>query len=1843
MEGVTPELVSHASPTLPVDEDGGDYAIYAMSLNPATLMNIPIVIGGRKLFALVDTGATVSLIRASLVDSVDPCEPKSVVGLGGTVTTSGSFSSAIEIEGISAEAVSFLVVPDSCLDSDAILGSDFFSHNRIVVDMDDHSLRQDFSVGWTGVRFSDPNGPVVTCSRLPVYALADIRVRAGETTRVPVCCARAPDGEVYFDGDLGSQYLRGVDGVLSFGGDQPVEESVHVLMTQPSHARNRAELIRRGTIVGTVSTIVDVDVECDATSSAWTYERFSEVVDLEGLSTSEALDVRTMLFSKREVFSLGDEDVGQAAVTEHHIELDDYTPIRQRPRRFPEPVVEAIESQCRELQALDIIAPSKSPWSSPVVPIRKKDGSMRLCVDYRKLNAVTKADRFPMPNMTDLVFSQHGMKFFTSLDLVRGYYQVPLADSSQELTAFSTTRNHYQFKRLSFGLKNAPAAFQRQMQEVLQGYLGKQVMVYIDDILIMSRTFKEHIELVGAVLETLFQYRIKIKVPKCKWFKECVPFLGHIVGSAGLQKAPEYVQKVLDFPKPGTVHELRQFLGLLNFQRKFMPDCSQIAQPLSRLTGGSKRDRLTWSCEMDAAFAQLRELMGRDVLLSFPDYSEGSSPLELYVDASGTGAGACLMQIQQGESRAIAYNSMTFSKPQKQYSTIDRELAAIRWGVRAFRPFLYGVHFILFTDHRPLVFMRNMSSENSRIARTLQELGEFDFELRYCRGEENSAADALSRMTRVEEPAISDLVKPDYLPVGLKILENVPGGGDSMVHSLHIVLKERQQHVGDIGLPVSVDSLRVALVDEVLGSSQRYGIDLTKNRKREFSLMRSPGQLLPEVILLAASNLFQLQVWVHCGMDRPIVHAGSELGSVGSLGRVHLQWLAGVHFNPVGESKEYKPKVFGDASVLESVEREEVVDCVDAECLPVVEVSAQWAQPDCCCGSSSCSSVVVGLGGRFYCALVDTGAQISLIREDAYRSLPEVLKRANDLHVGAMKLRGVGEGYSSVEGVTYLPVALADRELSDRHPFAIVSRQVLPFCVLLGANFIREHRIRVNFASRWLSWLTGVGEVVCQFRPHVSSETRVQFCFQHDVVQETYDRRIGFDSGDLRSMQSRDEVVSAVSDGVLGGVDPDSWTDPKLRVFRRAYDRLLVQQGILYCNVDEKAVPVASFHFLVEVVFTTHRNMAHIGRHKLIESVERVVWHPDIYKVANDVCLSCFRCQTFKVSHQPRPPPVLRIETSVPFELISADLIDFPCSPRRFRTVLMVVDHFSKWLVAVPLQSKRGDAVAHALEHRVLPVLPRCPVRMLSDNGPEFRSSVVGEVLAKFSVAHSFSTPYCPASNGGVERVNRTIAEMLRGLASDRSNWDVNLPRAVMVYNNTTHRSLGMSPSSCLLTVAHDFRVQPLLPADVQEVWKEGHPRFTPFVVGQRVLYRKHRSGNLTVNKLTPLFVGPFVVARVRENRVTYIIRQNCVDGRVLERPVHYKQIKAYREPPGYLREHPCYQLRDGVDHGNGDFHEVPSSSDSDSVPMFVCELGSSEESEGSGSDVSTATLVARGAVLVQRMALGLGSRGHTGEPSSPVASLQDSTVVGTPGERDSGLAVGIPRAEVQLRVSSSSDDTTSVPARSPASCPPQWPGGQTSTPAAVASAGYRSLQARRRKKRPHRREPLRWAGVAVRDLKDLPCSEPVGVDPSFFTDEGENASRVTDVESDLGISGIFASDGCGSGTEVQEDERAEDLGDDVFQAEVLERRDSLVESFHGFVNERGSGGADFAGFEDDGVGSRLHELRRIILDARSAIANNRRNSISRLGDLSSGRLSLGTPVRRMQTRSLGPAEPLQL
>ena len=1529
-----------------------------INLDPAPLMCVPVTIVTNTVDALLDTGATFSLMKESLVlpESIfSEGDLRSVTGLGGiSVAPLGRVDLSFRL-GLVNLSTQFLVIPDHLMKYKLILGNNFFSQYKAVVKMSSNCITGQISHSDFEVYFND-SGSHSIFRNVPVYAQQDVSIEGYDPVLVPVAIDSmvAESGgchDYYFDGGIHSsdssfQYIQGEEGVVSFADGQ-----AEILMIKLPTGTRRKDRVRFNQVVGFISTIVDLPaLECEVnlaeTRRDSDHSTIIEEINLDCLNSSQTDAVKSMLSETAEVFSTSELDVGCAGVTQHKIELLDETPIRQCPRRFPEPVNDALEQQFEELRQMNVLKYSKSPWSSPIVPVRKKDGSLRMCIDYRALNKVTKADRFPIPNMNDLIFGLHGMQYFTTLDLKKGYYQVPLEPESMEYTAFSTATNHYEFCRLPFGLKNAPGAFQREMQEVLREFNRKQVVVYIDDILIMSHSFEEHLSLVSEVLGTLIQYGIKVSAPKCFWFCEEVDFLGHVVGRRGLRKSDKYMNTVREYPRPTTVKQLRSFLGLINFQRKFIPHCSTISKPLSALTGLPDKHVLEWSEEMTTSFETLKSLIAEQIELAYPDYSS-EHRLELSTDASAFGSGACLSQTQDGEVRLIAYASMSFNAAQRAYSTIERELAAIRWAVHTFRSFLYGIPFCLYTDHRPLVYMSNMSRHNACIMRTLNELGEFDFEIRYRIGKDNHLADALSRLypDEYQEPVTSS-----GLPKGIQLLKEVKGGGDSLIESL---LEAFNYHKGvydpAFDLPSSVEAVREALVVELLAHPAKYSLIVNKTLRNRLKLLKLPGQVVDLEFLPALCACYQLEIWVHTDAGLPIIYTipGSSWGESTIEQRVHVQSISGVHYNPLFETPLYKPPIVVDAPDSQDF----LISHVE-EPLQLDVLYAHNSAPSLACrdrhSSSTAVKTVVYIDGNAYCAVIDTGAQVSVISDFVYESLSSTDYVAAS---GGIEIVGIGASARAL-GIVELDFGLAAPGNKVSGTFAVMNGALMPFCIIIGADLIRPLDLQLNF--RKFSYQFTLGESTHTHSFLSSGDTHAScsaLCLTQDavVINNGVESHLANLLSELqvKIVQRNNLAIRKLYQHVLHKDPPKEWKSPGLHSFKRFSSDFRVLHDVLWYWNGSQLTPVVSHPVLVEVALQIHWQMSHLGRNKLIQSLLNSLWHPSINAVSADITNSCPVCQKFKTNIQQHAPPVVRIESSSPFDLIAVDLLQLPKTSRGHIGCLVVVDHFSKWLLCLPIRNKRSDTIADLFEHRVLPSLLAKPNRLLSDNGKEFTAEAFASVLDKFGIHHIRSTPYMPSSNGAVERVNRSVGEMLRCVSEEPALWDEHLSQVLVTYNNSCHSSLGMSPSQCLLKHAHASPPVPLVSSQSKHCWKEGHPSFAPFRKGNKVLLKVQRPGHDTRNKFLPRFSGPYAVKKAHEGGLAYELLSRTNSGFDGVIKAHHSQLRKWIEPPKYIKQHPTFNelLQDNA-------HCVPEEDGSD-VDIH-CDSVSDGEADFSGFEGSS-------------------------------------------------------------------------------------------------------------------------------------------------------------------------------------------------------------------------------------------------------------------------------------------------
>jgi hypothetical protein len=431
-------------------------------------------------------------------------------------------------------------------------------------------------------------------------------------------------------------------------------------------------------------------------------------------------------------------------------------PPNQPARRLSPVEMAEAEKQVNMLLEKGLISPSSSPFGAPVVFASKPDGSLRMCIDYRALNNVTVKNRFPLPRIDDLLDNLRGAQVFSALDLTSGYWQIPMAAQDIPKTAFRTHEGLFEWNVLPFGLTNAPASFQATMNAMLKPLIGKCVLVYLDDILVYSKSAAEHERHLRAVLDLLKQHSFYCKLKKCVFNQAEVKYLGHVVGRNGVRVDPEKVKTVRDWPEPKSAADVRAFLGLATYFRKFIKGFSMRAAPLSDLLKGqhipkSRKGKprpadpnFVWSPTALRAFNDIKHALVSAPVLALPDHSKAFT---VVCDASVEGVGAVLVQ----DGHAIAYESHKFTDAERNYSTTDQEMLAVVRALEVWRVYLEGVQFTVLTDHNPNTFFNTKKDLSRRQVRWAEILSRYHFDWKYIPGKTN-VADPLSRLACMSVP-----------------------------------------------------------------------------------------------------------------------------------------------------------------------------------------------------------------------------------------------------------------------------------------------------------------------------------------------------------------------------------------------------------------------------------------------------------------------------------------------------------------------------------------------------------------------------------------------------------------------------------------------------------------------------------------------------------------------------------------------------------------------------------------------------------------------------------------------------------------------------------------------------------------------------------------------------------------------------------------------------------------------------------------------------------------------------------------------------------------------------------
>ena len=690
---------------------------------------------------LIDTGADYSLIKRNSLKGDISLDTKIIKDLrgafGGFTRTEGSVK-MVHTEGSEIELDMHCVGNAECLPADGILGRDNL-WNRSIVDTRNSTLKFFTKLGSVIFNMRSIDGNENTDDINLVSN--DIVVSARSVTTLALNVATLQKmiviekKEIASGIHLGGSATRVIDG-KAFASILNTTEKDFTLNKnfEPKYSEFKNFKKTMGGLIASAHKVNSKD----------RVNKILESIKTDGnLNDEERASINSVCTDYQDIFHLPGDPLTCTKTIKHRIPtLGGQQPINQRQYRLPQAHRELIHKHVEKLEHEGKVRKSLSAWNAPLLLVPKKDSNEgRMVVDFRKLNDVTIKQVFPIPRMDEILDQLGRSRYFSTLDLESGYHQVEIEECDREKTGFSTSYAHYEFTRMPFGLAGAPMTFQRLMNHVLTGLQGLECFVYLDDIVVYGGNLAEHEARLRKVLQRLRQHNLKVKSQKCNFLRREIVYLGHKCTPQGCLPDPSKSECVTSYPIPRNKKEIQSFLGLVNYYRKFIPGAAYIALPLNRLI---RKDAIfNWSTECQEAFEKLKSAIASPPVLSYPDFDK---EFTVTTDASNFALGAILSQIVDGEDRPISYASRALCDAETRYSTIEKEFLAIVWAIQNYRAYLLGRHFTVYSDHKPLMGIVKLRSNNSRLARFHFKLAEYDFEIKYKAGKKNQNADALSRI-----------------------------------------------------------------------------------------------------------------------------------------------------------------------------------------------------------------------------------------------------------------------------------------------------------------------------------------------------------------------------------------------------------------------------------------------------------------------------------------------------------------------------------------------------------------------------------------------------------------------------------------------------------------------------------------------------------------------------------------------------------------------------------------------------------------------------------------------------------------------------------------------------------------------------------------------------------------------------------------------------------------------------------------------------------------------------------------------------------------------------------------
>ena len=709
----------------------------------------------QKLSALIDSGSCGTCISLKALNKISPLlkwdiQPSLVsftAAQGSPLTVLGEITLDVDIDQWFGR-ITFIVIEN--LQEEIIIGQNFLTTHADEINFQTHNIKMR---NGTKIKLQTQGKPVHI--KQAVATLSEtVVIPSKHVRRIKIYCPieLEENAPIYIEPLVNELLERGVMAPHM----TTVVEPSKIITLEITNPTDKTIILKAKTAIAKIHPLIESNTNTLQTISGYKLTQIQPSIihnntNVDTTTNDDILNRQTHLTNeqKEAIYKIinkypsitGKKGLGKTNITEHNINTGDATPQKASMYRQPETHHRIVQEEVQSMLEKGVIEKSSSPWNAPVILVKKPDGSWRFCVDYRKLNNATKKDCYPIPRIDETLDKLGKACIFTTIDLKSGYWQVKLAEKDKEKTAFSTRTGHYQFTVMPFGLCNAPSTFQRLMDLVLEEYRFQFCLVYLDDIIIYSKNFDEHLQHIENVFSQLDKARLTLNLQKCSFAKDYLNFLGHTISKDGILPCKEKIQAIERCQKPTCLSDVRSFLGLTNYYRRFVPMFSTIASPLHKLI--KINSKFEWNQQAEESFNTLKQKLQSAPILRRPDYN---LPFIIYTDASNVGVGAVLAQSVDSVEHVIAYCSRTLNKAEKNYSATEKECLAVVYAIKEFRPYVYGTSFTVVTDHQALTWLAKLDDTNPRLARWILLLSEYDFRILYRPGKANKNADGLSRL-----------------------------------------------------------------------------------------------------------------------------------------------------------------------------------------------------------------------------------------------------------------------------------------------------------------------------------------------------------------------------------------------------------------------------------------------------------------------------------------------------------------------------------------------------------------------------------------------------------------------------------------------------------------------------------------------------------------------------------------------------------------------------------------------------------------------------------------------------------------------------------------------------------------------------------------------------------------------------------------------------------------------------------------------------------------------------------------------------------------------------------------